>query len=326
MPIMFTSKGFHLENDGILSKLVLLLDSILRGIGQIMFQNNSYTGILFLIGIFYNSTQSGLMTFFGASISTITAFILGSDSSLIKNGVFGFNGALTAIALATFLPFSLPTLVYITIASAMSTIIMSALIRLFSFIKMPVLTAPFVFVTLCFLLGYVHFNPLQSTHFISKANLQEQISLENFLTITTFTEGLYTGVSQVFFQENTITGIIILIGLFINSQKCFAMALIGSIIGLFTVYLFGIPESVIRSGAYNFNSVLTAIALGSIFFHLNLYSLAYAVSGIIITCIISAALSTAFISIGMPVMTLPFVVATWLYVLASFNFSFIKSK
>ena len=36
-------------------KIVNLTKIILRGISQIMLQNNSLTGLLFLIGIFYNS-------------------------------------------------------------------------------------------------------------------------------------------------------------------------------------------------------------------------------------------------------------------------------
>lgn len=34
---------------------LVFIDSVLRGIGQVMLQNNSYTGLIFLIGIFYNS-------------------------------------------------------------------------------------------------------------------------------------------------------------------------------------------------------------------------------------------------------------------------------
>ena len=35
--------------------LLRFVDSVLRGIGQVMLQNNSYTGVIFLAGIFYNS-------------------------------------------------------------------------------------------------------------------------------------------------------------------------------------------------------------------------------------------------------------------------------
>ena len=32
-----------------------VIDTLLRGVGQVMFQNNPITGLLFLVGIFINS-------------------------------------------------------------------------------------------------------------------------------------------------------------------------------------------------------------------------------------------------------------------------------
>lgn len=45
-------------------------ESILRGVGQVMFQNNIYSGLLFLAGIFYNSWVMGLAAVAGTVIST----------------------------------------------------------------------------------------------------------------------------------------------------------------------------------------------------------------------------------------------------------------
>ncbi|MEP6804257.1 MAG: urea transporter [Flavobacterium sp.] len=40
------------------------IDNILKGIGQIMLQENRWTGLLFLIGIFMGSWQGGVATLF----------------------------------------------------------------------------------------------------------------------------------------------------------------------------------------------------------------------------------------------------------------------
>lgn len=68
-----------------------------------MMQNNSYAGLLFLIGVFYNSTLFGLEVLVGTAVSTATAMLLAVDRSLVRAGLFGFNGALMAIALLYFL-------------------------------------------------------------------------------------------------------------------------------------------------------------------------------------------------------------------------------
>lgn len=71
---------------------------ILRGVGQVMFQNNSYSGALFLVGIFYNSWLLGLAALIGTLTSTFAALLLNYSKKDIQNGLYGFNGALTGIA------------------------------------------------------------------------------------------------------------------------------------------------------------------------------------------------------------------------------------
>ena len=48
---------------------------ISRGIGQVMFQNNAFSGILMLSGILYSSWQLALLAIIGNIISTATAWI-----------------------------------------------------------------------------------------------------------------------------------------------------------------------------------------------------------------------------------------------------------
>ena len=70
------------------------IDALHRGIGQVIFQNNPLTGGIFLIGIFYNSALLGTASLLGLTSSTLTAWLLGRDRGLIRNGLFGFNGVL----------------------------------------------------------------------------------------------------------------------------------------------------------------------------------------------------------------------------------------
>ena len=48
---------------------------ISRGIGQVMFQNNAFSGILMLSGILYSSWQLALLAITGNIISTATAAV-----------------------------------------------------------------------------------------------------------------------------------------------------------------------------------------------------------------------------------------------------------
>ena len=78
----------------------LHIRTILRGVGQIMLQNNALTGLIFLAGIFYNSGLMGCGALFGNIISTSSAKLLKYPKEDIENGLFGFNGTLVGIAIS----------------------------------------------------------------------------------------------------------------------------------------------------------------------------------------------------------------------------------
>ena len=62
------------------------IDAVLRGIGQVMLQNNSFTGLIFLAGIFCNSLLFGGAVLLGTAASTATAMLLGVDRVRIREG------------------------------------------------------------------------------------------------------------------------------------------------------------------------------------------------------------------------------------------------
>jgi urea transporter len=120
------------------------VDTLLRGVGQVMFQNNPLTGLIFLAGIFVNSGKLGGLGLLGLAASTLTAYLLGADRALIRNGLFGFNGILVGIGLAFFLNYNGLLIGYIILGGALSTVAMMGLANLLSVWDMPALTAPFV--------------------------------------------------------------------------------------------------------------------------------------------------------------------------------------
>jgi urea transporter len=138
-----------------------VVDTLLRGIGQVMFQNNPLTGLLFLVGIFVNSFKLGGAALLGLAASTLAAHLLGTDRTLIRAGLFGFNGILVGIALAFFFEFDVLLAVYIILGAAVSTIVMMALINLLTHWDMPALTAPFVLTTWLFLWPKAGFRVLE---------------------------------------------------------------------------------------------------------------------------------------------------------------------
>lgn len=288
-----------------------------RGVGQVMFQNNSYAGLIFLIGIFYHSPLFGSAVLIGTGVSTVTAMLLGVDRALVRAGMFGFNGGLVGIALLTFLQPDALTWASVVFAAACSTIVMAALLRLLAVWKLPALTAPFVFISWCFFLATARFGRLESTHHLPTAGLPQAVTVEGVVTASTIAEGLFNGIAQVFFQGNVATGLVVAMGLLISSRVACMAALMGSLTGLLVAWGMGAAEPAIRSGAFGYNSVLVAIALGGAFFVLDRLSVAYALFATIATALVFAGVSAALEPLGIPALTFPFVLVTWLFLLAS---------
>ena len=300
-------------------------DSVLRGIGQVMLQNNSYTGFIFLIGIFYHSILSGFAVLIGVVASTATAMLFRANKADVAAGLFGFNGALVAIALFYFLEPSILVFGYVVLAAACTTIMMAALMNFLEKWCIPALTAPFVFTTLLFILACTRFGRLHSTGILPTAGLPKAATVEGIVTISTLAEGLFTGVAQVFFQGSAITGIIFVVGLLVSSRAACGAALLGSIAGALVAWAMGAAEPAISSGAFGFNCVLTAIVFSRGFFVVNVASVMYGALAVAATAVVYAAMSAALEPLGMPALTAPFVFVVWLFLLASPRFLRISS-
>lgn len=321
MTMRLSSNGLVAEGNTPTEKLLIFLDSVLRGAGQVMLQNNSYAGLFFLAGIFYNSRLFGLSVVVGIAVSTISAMLLAVEASKVREGLFGFNGALVAVALTYFLQPGALTWAYVVFAAMVTTVLMAAMLWLLEMWKLPALTAPFVLTALCFLLACAHFGRLHSTHILPTAGLPKAAIVEGVVTVTSAVEGLFNGVAQVFFQGNVVTGVLFLIGLLISSRRIFVTALLGSLTGLLVAWGMGAPEPAIRSGAFGFNCVLTAIAMASVGFALDKAASGfYVLLASVASAIVFAAASTALQPVGMPALTLPFVLVVWVFVLAARQF------
>ena len=115
------------------------------------------------------------------------------------------------------------------------------------------------------------------------------------------------GIGQVMFQNNALSGLLMLIGIFLNSWQMGILAVCGNIISTLTAYFSGYKHDDIKNGLYGFNGTLVGIAVG-VFLQLSV--------GGLIMLIIASALSTwiaYFFSQQrlLPGFTAPFILAVW---------------
>ncbi|WP_228458702.1 urea transporter [Chryseobacterium aureum] len=150
-------------------KKIPFLDRILKGIGQIMLQENRWTGLLFLIGIFMGSWQCGVAVLLSTAAGTFTAMKLRYSQSEINAGLYGFSAALVGVALAFLFEATLLIWILIGVGGALAAVIQHFFIRK----RIPVFTFPFIIITwgLVFILH-------QFTHIPPSALLSTEVVLD----------------------------------------------------------------------------------------------------------------------------------------------------
>ena len=305
------------------------LDWVLRGIAQVVFQNNPLSGAMILAAIFYNSWVYGIACLVGTMISTATAIMLKADKGLIKDGLFGFNGALVAVALVAytspdFTTGNLPNLhlwLYIVLCAVFTSVILPALGALLGPHKVPQLTMPFVVATWLFLGALLQFSTIDVSNALKPTSPSHFTGPSPAYSWATWFEGTTMGIAEIFFQDNWVTGILILIGIAINTRIGAMMALMGSTLAVAGAVFYGAHDDAIRDGLFGYNAALTAMALGGMFYVLNVPAFAYTVIGALVTARAWASLGVFLEPSGMPVLTSAFVLVTWLMLLAKGSFA-----
>ncbi|WP_137387703.1 urea transporter [Rhodoligotrophos defluvii] len=304
------------------SRALWLLDIHLRGAGQVMLQNNPLTGLLFILGICWGAIAAGNLALaiggvVGLIVATLTAILLEADETALDQGLFGFNGILVGVAIPTFLAMSPATWFILIIGAAVSTIVMLATSHVMKVWGVPALTFPFVLTAWLVVLAAYSFGHL-SIRGLAPPSLPTPIgetaaSLD--LSAGFFLTASIKGISQVFLINNIITGAMFILALLVSSGWAAGFAILGSIVSVAVALALGSSPAAIDAGLYSFSPVLTAIALGCVFFKPSSRVALFALLGTVFAVIVQAAFDAALAPLGVPTFTIAFVLVTWLFLL-----------
>ncbi len=254
-----------------------------------MLQPSAFSGLLFLAGVW---AASGLMAFGGvcgsvAGVAAARWFAAAEDD--VRQGAYGFNGALVGIALLFFL--SPGKLVYLLVVAGgvLSSALMRGMLRWGH--VLPPLTAPFV-LSAWIMLAVAWVSGLPAASWAGEGAALGSVG------------AVLRGLGQVMFQGSWLSGLLFATGLALHSHKAMVWALIGSGVGLVAARLLGFQEPLAVAGVFGFNAALAGVALagkpGA--------RMALPLAGALLTVPIIRGFQLA----GLPALTAPFVLATWL--------------
>ena len=232
--------------DKIIEHKFPIVAEVLKGIGQIMLQENIYTGLFFTIGIFFGSVSMGIAVLLATLVGTLTAKVLKYDQKEISMGLYGFSPALVGVALSFLFKSEIIVWVLIIVGAAAAAIIQHFFIKK----NIPVFTFPFILVTWILVTVLHHFSSIPpSESFISVPDLS---NIDNFTSET-------NGFGEVIFQGSIWAGLLFFIGVYISSPVAALYGLMGSALSAAISFHVHEPINQISMGLFSFNAVLCAI-------------------------------------------------------------------
>lgn len=263
-----------------------------KGIGQIMLQNNSWTGLFFLAGICCGSFIMGFAAIIAVITGTYTARLLKFNEDEINNGMYGFSATLVGVALICFFEPTIIIWIAILVGSALAAVIQ----HLFIAKKIPAFTFPFIVVTWLFLI-IVHYFPTLIQPKPGAAN----IYANDYLTL--FSRGF----GQVIFQSNVWAGILFIIGVFISRPIAAIHAIISIVLSSLIAYQVNESVNAIYLGLLSYNAVLCAITFAG-------KKAEDYIMGLI-AVVLSVLIMIQMRHMNLPALTFPFVLASWIAII-----------
>ncbi len=291
------------------SKGLSNLLALLRGLGQVIFINNPVSGFVLLLALVLQAPAMAALAALGITAAHLFARRLGCEEPALRNGIYGFNGALVGCAVAAFAQLggaaALLAWGLVVVAGAGLTTLLVEILgrRLLGRLGLPPLTLPFCLVSwlalgTARLAGHPAF-PLQDPAPL----LQAEGPLQALLL------ALPRGFGQVFLCPGLATGALVLLAVALASPLAALLGLIGAAGGALTGLLLQGGSDAVGMGLWSYNGVLTAIAVGGTFYAPTRRS--------VLLALVAAALSAAITPLlagwfppALPVLTLPFIVAT----------------
>lgn len=274
--------------------------AVFRGIGQVFFQENAWSGLAFVAGIALGSPRMAVGAVVGSAIGLATALALRFDRDETAAGLYGFNAALVGIATLFFFETSAASVTLLILGCVASTFLTRWMRGRSPF---PTYTTPFIVTAwVVFALGLA-------------AGLARVEPLGP--APRGFLSAVANGIGQVMFQAGFWPGVLFLVGIALNNRTHAAWVVIGSIVGMLmgnhhtTAAMRAIdPERLVDRalfenvalGLYGYNATLAAVALS-----LARRSLIAPLLGMLVSVVLTELIPL----LGIPALTAPFVLATW---------------
>ncbi|XP_073334314.1 urea transporter 1-like [Pagrus major] len=299
--------------------VIQLLDWIFRGVAQVMFVNNPLSGLLITTGLFLQDPWWALNSLLGTVVSTASAILLGQNREAVSAGLYGYNGTLVGMLMAVFSAkgswywwLLLPNV----FMSMLCPVVSSALSSVASKWDLPIFTLPFNILVCIHVAATGAYHPyFPEVDF--RSNLDFRNDSMDSLNISQLFLSVPVGVGQVYGCHSPWTGGLILLALLLSSPTICYHAMLGSAVGILSGLALAAPHEDIYSGLWGYNSALSCIAIGGVFYVITWQTHLLALICAFFCAYMTAAISKLMSALALPACTWPFCLSTLIFLLIS---------
>lgn len=282
------------------------INILLRGISQVAFANSPISGLIIVMAMVYENPWLCFLGLWGGLLTTLFSIKLKLDNQAIRNGTIGFSGCLVGYACHLVL-FKLSYSYWLSdlLLTLMLSILNIFLIRFFTatftkntglpFFTLPYNASLFTFIGSLFIIVPELFY-----------TTTPPIVLSHKLSVITVLESVFTNIAQVYFSETPYTGFAILIALCIHSLTKAFFAIVGVVIFFLVATFYGLETHLINSGIIGYNTILTTIVIGCVYYRPNFTSFIAASLAAILTTLTTIFMAQYMLPLNLPLLTIPF--------------------
>lgn len=249
--------------------------SLLSGAAAVLFVKNQTAGML-VLGLTFLRPAAGIYGLLSILSAYLFSRLAARQDYFFSYEVNTFNPMLTGLAVGYIFGLSPVGILLALVLGALTYVVTVSIgTLLYNWFRLPCLSVPFLIVSSVFYLAavkYLALRPATPGFFLLYA-------LDNSFPL--WLAGYFKSLGAVFFMPHVFAGLVLAIAIFAGSRILFFLSLLGYFSGtLFTAMLTG-SFAIAFADINQFNSILTAMAVGGIFLipSLKSYLLAIFASG-----------------------------------------------
>ncbi|MDZ4725249.1 MAG: urea transporter [Leptospira sp.] len=282
--------------------------STLSAYSTVLFSGSPILGFLIFCATLFNP-PAALTGLLGILFSNFLALFLGVYEERIRKGLYGFNGLLVGLSVSIYHQVDLNLIIILLAAIILLVFVTLSLEYILSyFFGLPVLSLPFVIVSIILYLSFYDYKGLtnKQAYVFPYDNL--------FPEIPYYILYYLKSLGGIFFQSSPWSGLCIAIILLISSRIVFLLSVLGFGLGLtFHIFLNGNLDG-IAIGNVGFNYILTSIGVGGYFLIPSPYTFILAGFSAIASALVSSFTKVFLVQFNVPVFALPFATVTLLFI------------